>query len=114
MAKLPIATTEIIWSLKRRLLDTIDQATAAEAMLFDLIGETDGTVPFPDELKKVAERATPWFSRLSNFQLRIAEAQPTTPFDMLNLLSQTVERIQAEVPAMERSVQEVKMEWNLP
>jgi len=114
MAKLPSETTEIIWSLKRQLLDTIDEATAAEAILFDLLGETDDTIPFLDELKKVAERATPWFSRLSNFQLRIAEAQPTTPFDMLDLLTQTIERIQAELPAMGRSVQEVKMEWNLP
>lgn len=83
-------------------------------MLFERFGETNRTIIVLHELKSVTERATPWFSRLSNFQLRIAEAQPTTPFDMLDLLAQTIERIQVEVPAMERSIQEVKEDWNLP
>lgn len=33
---------------------------------------------------------------------------------MLNLVNQSIERIQIEIPAMERSIQEVKTEWNLP
>ena len=33
---------------------------------------------------------------------------------MLNLVYQSVERLQIEIPAMERSIQEVKNEWNLP
>ena len=113
MAKFPRELAEIIWNLKRQLLDIVD-ATAAELTLFQLFGETSDTMPFLDELKRVAERATPWFSRLSNFQLRIAESQPTIPADMLNLVYQSIERIQIEIPAMERSIQEVKTEWNLP
>ncbi len=46
----------------------------------------------------------------ANFQLRIAESQPTIPADMLNLVYQSIERIQIEIPAMERSIQEVKTE----
>ncbi len=114
MAKFPKELAEIIWNLKRQLLDIVDAATAAELTLFQLFGETSDTIPFLDELKSVAERATPWFSRLSNFQLRIAESQPTIPADMLNLVYQSIERIQIEIPAMERSIQEVKTEWNLP
>lgn len=62
----------------------------------------------------MTERATPWFSRLSNFQLRIAESQPTAPSDMLEMLNRTIDQIQAEIPALERSIQEVKIDWNLP
>ena len=113
MAKFQNEFGEIIWTLKRQLLDIIDAATAAELTLFEMVGETSETLPFLDELKNVAERAAPWFSRLSNFQLRTAEAQPAIPADMLNLVNQSIERIQIEIPAMERSIQEVKTEWNL-
>jgi len=114
MAKFPHELAEIIWNLKRQLLEIVDAATAAELTPFELFGETSDTMPFLDELKSVAERATPWFSRLSNFQLRIAESQLTIPGDMLNLVNQSIARIQMEIPAMERSIQEVKTEWNLP
>jgi hypothetical protein len=115
MAKFQNELAEIIWNLKRQLLDIIDAAaTTAELTLFELFGETSDTLPFLDKLKSVAERAAPWFSRLSNFQLRIAESQPVIPADMLNLVNQSIERIQREIPAMERSIQEVKTEWNLP
>lgn len=114
MAKFPNELAEDIWNLKRQLLEIVDAATAAELALFELFGETSDTIPFLDELKSVAERATPWFSRLSNFQLRIAESQPAISADMLNLVNQSIERIQIEIPAMERSIQEVKTEWNLP
>ncbi|MFB2922480.1 hypothetical protein [Aerosakkonema funiforme] len=114
MANLPTEIAETIWNLKRQLLDIINEATAAESNLFERFGETSETIPFLDELKNVAERATPWFSRLSNAQLRIANAQPSIPSDMLDLVMQSIETIQAEAPALERSIQEVKSEWNLP
>ncbi len=101
MAKIPDELAETIWSLKHQLLKIVDAATSAEFILLD-------------ELKNVAERAAPWFSRLSNFQLRIAESQPVLSADMLNLVRQSIERIQVEIPAMEQSIQEVKNEWNLP
>ncbi len=113
MAKFSIELGEAIWNLKRQLLDIVDTATAAELTLFESFGETSETIPFLDELKSVAERATPWFSRLSNFQLRIAETQPVIPADILTLVNQSIERIEIELPAMERSIQEVKAEWNL-
>ncbi|MDJ1180027.1 hypothetical protein PJF56_14250 [Roseofilum sp. BLCC_M91] len=114
MAKISSDLEETIWNLKRQLLDIIDSATSAELTLFEQFGETNDTIPLLDELKNVSDRASPWFSRLSNFQLRIAEVQPTISADMLNLVYQSVERLQVEIPAMERSIQEVKNEWNLP
>ncbi len=98
--------------MKQQLLDIVDDATAAEFALFELYGETERTMRYLNELTSVAERSTSWFSRLSNLH-RIASAQPSVPSDMLELLIQSLTRIQAEVPALERSVQEVKIEWNL-
>lgn len=107
MAKLPEETTVTINSLKQQLLDILDNSTAAEFMLFERFGETETTMPILEELKSVAERLTSWFSRLVNLQLRyvIAQSQPTATFDMLKLLSEAIVRIQAEAPAMERSIQ---------
>jgi hypothetical protein len=114
MAKLPIEESEIIWTLKRQLLEIINTATAAEENLFSNHGETELTVAvLDDELKRVSERATPWFSRLSSLQVRIAESQPDIAFDMLDLLNRSIIQIQIEVPALERSIQEVKQDWNL-
>lgn len=114
MAKLPEETTQTVLSLKQQLLDTVDEATAAEFVLFERFGETNRNIRYLDELKSVAERAESSFVRLSNFQIRIASAQPTISSDMLELLTRSITRIQVEVPALERSVQEVKIEWNLP
>jgi hypothetical protein len=113
MAKLPIEESETIWTLKRQLLEIVNTATAAEDALFRNHGETELTVTVLDELKRVSERATPWFSRLSNLQIRIAESQPDIAFDMLDLLNRSITQIQIEVPALERSIQEVKQDWNL-
>jgi hypothetical protein len=113
MAKLTEETTATINSLKQQLLNTVDDATAAEFALFERFGGTERTIHYLNELKSVAERSTSWFSRLSSLEIRIASSQPTVPSDMLELLIQSFTRIQAEVPALERSVQEVKIEWNL-
>jgi hypothetical protein len=113
MAKLSIEESETIWTLKRQLLEIVNTTTAAEEALFRNHGETELTIVVLDELKRVSERATPWFSRLSNLQIRIAESQPDIAFDMLDLLNRSITQIQIEVPALERSIQEVKEDWNL-
>ena len=114
MAKLPPETTETVNRLKQQSLDIVDEATAAELALFELCGETDQTMPFLDDLKTVIEDATSSFSQLSTLQLNIARTQPNTAPAMLGLLAQAVARTQARIPAWERSIEEVKMEWNLP
>jgi hypothetical protein len=114
MAKLPEQTTETINLLKQQSLNILDTALEVEFTLFELFGETDQTIPFFEDLKTVAEDAKTSFSRLSNLQLRIAEAQPRAAFDMLELLAQVIERTNVRVPVWERNVQEVKSEYNLP
>lgn len=113
MAKLPAETTETVWSLKRQLLDIVDEATAAEVVLFSRYGETNETTVALDELKSIAEQATSRFSQLSNLQLRIAESQPSVAPDMLKLVTEVIAHAQDNVPALERSVQEIKLDWSL-
>lgn len=114
MAKLPEQTTVTINTLKQQSIEIVEQATATEFTLFQFFGETDETVSYLDEMKNVAEEAASSFSQLSTLQLNIAQAQPTASSAMLNLLAQVIERTQAKIPALARSVQEVKIEWNLP
>lgn len=114
VAKLPTETSKTLWNLKQQLLEIVDEATAAEFTLFQSFGETDTTIIVLDELKEIAVQASSRFSQLSSLQLRIADAQPTVPPDMLELLIQVIANTQQRIPALDRSVKEIKIEWNLP
>ena len=65
-------------------------------------------------MKNVADEAASSFSQLSTLQLQIAQAQPIAPADILQLLAQAIARTQSRIPAWKRSIEEVKLEWNLP
>lgn len=114
MAKLPEETTKTINDLKQQSLENVNEATAVELTIFEMFGETQTTLSYMDEMKSVADEATSSFSRLSTLQLQIAQAQPTASTDILQLLAQTIARTKARIFAWERSIQEVKMEFNLP
>jgi hypothetical protein len=113
MAKLPAATTETVNRLKQQSLNSVDEATAVELTIFELFGETPQTIAYMDEMKNVADEAASSFSRLSTLQLQIAQAQPTASAAILQLLTQAIARTQTRIFAWERSIQEVKIEWNL-
>ena len=113
MADLPSETTEIINQLKQQSLNIVNKALALELTIFELFGETDATIAALDEMKSAAENAESSYSQLSTIQLQIAQAQPVAS-DMLQLLERAIARTQARIPALERSIEEVKMEYNLP
>lgn len=113
MAKLPNDTSETIWNLKRQLAEIIEDAKAAEFALFNSFGETERTIVYLDELQNVAEQATERFSQFSTLQIRVANVQPQVPSDMLELVMKVVASTEARLPALERSVQEIKTEWGL-
>lgn len=114
MAELPSEMVVIINQLKQQALDILNQATAIEFTIFDQFGETDQTIPFFEELTTIAEDAKASFTRLSNLQLRIAEAQPIIVSDMLELLTQAIDRITNRIPAWQRSLEEVQLELDSP
>ena len=114
MAKLPNELEEKIWSLKRQLLEIADRAKGAEFTLFERFGETERTISYLDELLSVAEQATERFSQFSSIQIRIVNAQPNVLPDMLELVNRVVVTTQERIPALERSIEEIKTEWRLP
>jgi hypothetical protein len=52
--------------------------------------------------------------QLSRLGLNIARSQPNAQPDMLELMNRAIARTQTRIPAWERSLEEVKLEWNLP
>lgn len=114
MAKLADELNETIWSLKRQLLNIADNAKAVEFVLLERFGETDRTISYLDDLQSVGEQATERFSQFSNIQIRIANAQPDIFPDMLELVNRVVANTQERIPALERSIEEIKNEWRLP
>jgi predicted nucleotidyltransferase len=81
--------------------------------IFESFGETDRSVIYLDELQSIAEQATDRFSRFSTFQSRIANAQPPVPSDIIELVNRTIENTQQKIPALERSIQEIRQEGEL-
>ncbi|PSF33094.1 hypothetical protein C7H19_20590 [Aphanothece hegewaldii CCALA 016] len=114
MAKLPDEATEQIWHLKKQLLDIIDQAKVTEFVLFERFGETERTLTYLDDLQNIAEQATERFSQFSRIQIQIAAAQPDVFPDILELVTQAISNTQARIPALQRSIQEIKIEWQIP
>ncbi|MGK7943028.1 MAG: hypothetical protein AB4058_00985 [Microcystaceae cyanobacterium] len=113
MAKLPPEVREMLWNLQRQTLEIVEEATATEYTLFDMLGETETTFPYLDEMKNVAEEAETSYSRLSRLHLQVTQAQPIPSNNLLEFLQQSISRTEIRIFAWKRSIQEVKQEWNL-
>jgi hypothetical protein len=113
MAKLSNEVSETIWSLKRQLADVIENAKAAEFVLFDTFGENERTITYLTDLQSVAEQATDRFSQLTTLQIRVFNTQPQISSDMLDFITQVIAKTETRLPALEQSIQEIKIEWKL-
>ena len=113
MAKLSPETAKTIWDLQHQLLEIIDTARMLEMLLFEAFGETEDTIPFLDELQSIAQQAIDRFSLLSTLQIRVANAQPPIPADILKVVNRSIQTTQQKIPALNRSIQEITQEWKL-
>ena len=113
MAKLSPETAKTIWDLQHQLLEIIDTARMLEMLLFEAFGETEDTIPFLDELQSIAQQAIDRFSLLSTLQIRVANAQPPIPSDILEMVNRSIQTTQQKIPALNRSIQEINQEWRL-
>jgi hypothetical protein len=52
-------------------------------------------------------------TQLSTIHLLIAEVQPTIPTDLLKLMNEAISNVQSRIPALERSLEEIKFDWRL-
>jgi hypothetical protein len=98
---------------KEHLLDLIDEAKSLEFLLLDSIGENLETISSLEQLTEIAEQARTKLSQISTLHLRIAEVQPTISNDLLKLMSEAISNIENRIPALERSLAEIKLDWRL-
>jgi hypothetical protein len=81
--------------------------------LFDTFGENERTDSYLADLQSVAEQATDRFSQLTTLQIRSFNTQPQISNDMLDFIKQVIAKTEARLPALEQSIQEIKIEWKL-
>ena len=86
MANLPNETITTVLNLERRLLQLINEATAARYIILEQYGEIQATIIALDQLQNVRERATSFYIRLYRLLLQISESQPVATSATLNLL----------------------------
>jgi hypothetical protein len=112
VAKLPDPVLTNIFTLQRRIIESIDIATALEFKILEQRGETVETLPELDELQSIKERLLSPYSRLHTLVLKAAQSQPLAPADVLNLLYRSIESTEAALAASIASLQEIERNWN--
>ena len=113
MAKISPELKLTLGNLLQLLLGIVDEAKAAEFLLLERFGETNETIIALDELMAISQQAADLYIQISRLLLRTAEIQPIITPDMLRLLTDRIATIENRVPAIERSIQEIKSDWGL-
>jgi hypothetical protein len=113
MAKLSPDIRATLSQQKEQLLDLIDEAKSLEFILLDTVGENQETISTLEQLTEIAEQARTKLSQLSILHLRIAEVQPRISNDLLKLMNEAIANIENRIPALERSLEEIKLDWRL-
>ncbi len=112
MAKLPDPVLTNIFTLQRRIIESIDATTTLAFRLFAQWGETTAALAELEELQNIQERLRSQYSRLNTLLLKVAESQPIASANMLNLLGRTIEVAEATLDASIASLQEIQRNWN--
>jgi hypothetical protein len=86
MAKLSPEVRATLSRQKEQLLDLIDEAKSLEFIILEGFGENSQTLPTLEQLTEIAAQARIRLSQLSTLHLRIAEAQPSLPAELLKLM----------------------------
>ncbi len=113
MARLSPEIRTTLSQQKEQLLDIIDRSKSLEFLLLESIGENIETISTLEQLTEITEQARTRLSQLSTLHLRIAEVQPTVSVDLLKLTNEAIANIQNRIPALERSLEEIKLDWRL-
>jgi hypothetical protein len=112
MAKLSPESKQLIINLKNRLLDIVDESKAVEFAILNRFGETAETLDSLEQLTEIALQAESRFSQLSNLEIRAAQSQPIISPDLLRFIEEVIKTTQVRIPALMRSVEEIKLEWS--
>lgn len=113
MARISAELMSNLVNLQSSLLESVNEAKLAEYLLLNSVGETDETTSSLDELTAIALQAGDLYNQISRLLLQISEIQPAITSAMLNLLSERVSSIENRVPALEQSIREIKLDWDL-
>jgi hypothetical protein len=113
MARLSPEIRATLSQQKEQLLDIIDRAKSLEFTLLESVGENIETISTLEQLTEIAEQARTRLSQLSTLHLRISEVQPTVSADLLKLMNEAIANIENRIPALERSLEEIKLDWRL-
>jgi hypothetical protein len=113
MAKLSSEIRTTLSQQKEQLLDIIDRAKSLEFALLERVGENLETISTLEQLTEIADQARTRLSQLSTLHLRIAEVQPTVSTDLLKLMNDAISNIKNRIPALDRSLEEIKLDWRL-
>jgi hypothetical protein len=112
VAKLSDPILTQIFTLQRRIVESIDATTALEFRIFEQWGETAETLTELEELQNIEERLRTQHTRLNTLLLATVRSQPFASADMLDLLYRAIDIAEATLDASIASLQEIERNWD--
>ena len=113
MAKLSDEFKLKITNLQQQLLDIIDESRLTEFLILENFGENNQTFMILEELTEITLQGRDLYLQLSRLRLQVAQVQPMISLDLLNLLTSRVNLIENRIPALNRSIIEIKTDWSI-
>lgn len=112
MAELPTEISEQIWRFQREFLQIISSARELEYQIFQTLGENEQTSRSLEELHQVAQEGIERFQRFATIQIRVANEPEEIASDMLKLINSSISISEQRIPALLRSIEEIRLEWS--
>ncbi|UFP96443.1 hypothetical protein [Gloeobacter morelensis] len=112
--RLPDTLKRDIFDLLDQLLVLLDGAAETERNLFETYGETAETLGDLEILVGIREQVRDTYRRLGGLLARAAEGAPDVAAATMELLVQSYEIGRERLGPLERSVQEIRSDWELP
>lgn len=113
MAKVTDELIDNIFKLQKDFLESTDEATRLEFLIFEQFGETIETLTELEELQNIKERSLFYYDRFHVVLKRIYESQPVADYANLELLNRTLEEAIITIEVIQASIQDIKRNWNL-
>ncbi|MBC8120794.1 MAG: hypothetical protein H7Y22_03030 [Gemmatimonadaceae bacterium] len=113
VAELPEETLQTVFHLQRQLLAAVHLDRQTEFRLLEAVGEVEATIAALTALSNIMHTTSARYQRLVTLLLRISEAQPQANFDTLSMMLDTIVAVQSSLPALLRSLEEIRQDWRL-
>jgi hypothetical protein len=113
MVQIPEEIAANFWVILQQLLLLVNKSSSVEYEILQQFGETEISTLALESLTEIRQEVSDRYSQLTQALLRIASIQPIASNDSLLVINDRIVNIQNRIPALLRSIEEIKQDWGL-